>query len=401
MIINKPVIKIEGDKVEVSSVIEFLDKKHKLWYKADKKFAKYLNEDIDHFVVALLPMAMALNEDIEAKGNISPLLHYNISIYEGYFNFFFEDKMKKINVTAQKYEKSGKQTGKVLSAFSGGIDSFYTLLKNIKNKENRGYEITDILFIEGFDNYLKGSEKHFKQINEEYIILAKHFNINLITISTNIRDIIDPYLDWGMLSHGAVLASCGLILKKYASKFYMPSGFDYSFPIPWTSSPVVDHLLSTENFEIINHGAESKRIEKLEYISKYPIAQNHLRVCWAQASGPKNCENCEKCIRTIISLRLVGKLYNFKTFKTRIKDKDLIKKWRIRDKVSRHFALELMDYAKDKGEKNLYWYIKKQIAINDLKNSIEKTTLQPLYNSSHKAKKKYPAYKYIISKIKR
>lgn len=74
--------------------------------------------------------------------------------------------------------------------------------------------------------------------------------------------------------------------------------------MPWGSHPVTDPLWGTEAVEILHHGLEARRLDKLECLAGDAEALALLRVC------PRNtvysCGVCEKCLRTRVALRLLG-----------------------------------------------------------------------------------------------
>lgn len=98
------------------------------------------------------------------------------------------------------------------------------------------------------------------------------------------------------------------------------------------SSPWLYYCLSTENYRIQLFGADIDRIDKVKYISQFPVTYDNLQVC----RGPflfgrnkleyqyeKNCTfNCDKCRHTVLELIAAGKLDKYgKSF-----DLDLVQK---------------------------------------------------------------------------
>ena len=343
-------------------------------------------------------MAMSLGEDIIAQGRMSELLSYNLNLYQGYFAFFFKNEMKRIKITADRYEKYPSAGQATICPFSGGIDSFYTLLKNNKKTASiKNYFITHLLHVEGFEQNQEGNDDHYKKMRQGCLEVAQKMNLGLIVLRTNVRDLIDPYVNWGQRAHGAVLASCGLILKNYAARYYIPSTLDFRAPYVWASNPATDFLLSTENLEIIHHGAETTRIKKLEYIANFPICYDHFKVCWTE-KGMANCGHCDKCVRAIISLYMFGRLEKFTTFPKKF-NRATTKKWEIKTEIGRYFAREVLTYARQHYPK-FARRINRAIIMNHPKNIFRKWILAPLYRASYRAKEKYPFYRRLLSKLR-
>ena len=63
-------------------------------------------------------------------------------------------------------------------------------------------------------------------------------------------------------------------------------------------------------------GRTHRRVEKIEEIKNWELAQQNLRVCLhTQIDGNfLNCSRCEKCIRTMIPLYALGSMEKFQTF---------------------------------------------------------------------------------------
>lgn len=185
---------------------------------------------------------------------------------------------------------------RIATFFSGGVDSFYTLLKHQD-------EITDLIFVHGLDIRLNDTrlrEQTSKKLNEVATDLGK----NLIEIETNIREFIDPYVRWGPLGHGAALAAIGHLLYPVLQRIYIPATHTYSDLFPWGSHPVLDHFWSSESLEFIHDGCEATRLDKVSLLAKYDVALRSLRVCWQNPNSSYNCGQCEKCLRTMINLKV-------------------------------------------------------------------------------------------------
>jgi hypothetical protein len=131
-------------------------------------------------------------------------------------------------------------------------------------------------------------------------------------VSTNIREFIDLFVDWGSLGHGAALASVGLTLQNLFREIYIACGADYANLSPVGAHPLLDPLWSTERLSVIHDGCEATRLIKIQHIARFPITLKTLRVCYqthAQTAGSQlNCGRCEKCLRTMIGLHISGAL---------------------------------------------------------------------------------------------
>jgi hypothetical protein len=197
--------------------------------------------------------------------------------------------------------------------FSGGVDSFFTLLwHSDNNNSSKRFHINDLLCIWGFDVPLS-NQKAFFQMRERLEKVAFSFDKELIDIATNLRDTRWQKTDWGYLSHGCALVSVALSLEKRFSKILIGSTGGYKDLNPWGSHIITDPLLSTSMTEIIHDGAFFNRVQKTEFVAKSEVALKSLRVCWKSRSD-ENCCACNKCYRTMITLELLGELDRCSTF---------------------------------------------------------------------------------------
>src|SRR5690606_31766343 len=134
------------------------------------------------------------------------------------------------------------------------------------------------------------------------------------------------------------------------AQFYIPSSYtSTSYPRRGTH-PSLDPLLSTESLTFVHHGTELNRVNKLALISKDSESYSRLRVCWIQDLGLKNCGQCEKCIRTMLALKIHGKLPHYTTFEPQALDSEKVRGLKMRTHQARLFARELMKEAAKRGQ---------------------------------------------------
>lgn len=173
--------------------------------------------------------------------------------------------------------------------FSGGIDSFYSLVRNP--------EIGVLVFIAGFDIRLRNRET-WEAIVRSWRELAAEQGLRFIAVATNLRD--HPVLGrmrWARY-HGAVLAAATHLLRDEASRWLVSASYHVSNLMPWGSHPDLDHLWSGGGVQIIHYGAEVWRAEKLAAMADVPMVHRRLRVCYDDPRAEGNCGCCEKCVRT-------------------------------------------------------------------------------------------------------
>lgn len=200
-------------------------------------------------------------------------------------------------------------SGGVSLFFSGGVDSYYSLIKHRDEVEN-------LILVHGFD-VPSADAKTFAQAEAQASEGARLFGKRLIVVRTNMRweRPSDPpltNLSWEcphvpcgwMMMHGAAMAAVAHALSPNHGKVYIASSHSYADLHSWGSHPLLDPLWSSDTVQIVHDSGET-RIDKLRAVSQYSDALARVRVC-IESFGDKNCGVCEKCIRTMLGLRALG-----------------------------------------------------------------------------------------------
>jgi hypothetical protein len=318
-----------------------------------------VSDTADAFLAAGLFPAMKLDGNLTIEGTVSrKLLRATDTIQDIIKSWFPGYTSISIETESSHGGESTDQKG-VGAFFSGGIDSFYTLLKH-RN------EITTLIFMHGFDIQLDKHEfrkRAFKSVRE----VAAAFNKDLVEVETNLPESLEKisssFIPAGGDAHGAVLASIALLLSPQLKKVYIPASTPYYVLDPWGSHVLLDPLWSTEDVEIVHDGCEATRIQKAALVAQSDVALKNLRVCLFKPSEGLNCEQCEKCLRTMAELRAVGALDRCSSFRSQ---------------------LDLRTFSKIKIEKHLLYYLYQAtlqtVEMNGNDSELAKTLRQIIKN---------------------
>ncbi len=183
--------------------------------------------------------------------------------------------------------------------FSGGVDSFYSLLENLD-------EVTDLVFVHGFDIAID-DEAHARMVESRIRQVGKAMNKRVLCIRTNLRTRwLGNVGGWGEVAHGPAMAAVAHLLGPGFRRIIIAGSDNSEVPWPWGSHPDTDPLWSTSVLEFVHDHREVERIEKIRRITQHKTALNHIRVCWKNRDLKANCCRCEKCLRTMISLKALG-----------------------------------------------------------------------------------------------
>jgi hypothetical protein len=259
----------------------------------------------DPFLSSLLLSSMALGEDIYIDAPVSSKLLENISTIQNIVTSWFPE-LRRIQVSCSEvkiYSPYLHQKG-VGCFFSGGVDSWYSLLKNLP-------VVTHLILIHGAD-ISNDNLQAWQTAKTSVEKIAKELNKSLVLVETNFRATslyVEP--SWEIL-HGSFLGAVGLSVSHLVDKVFIPSTRPYNNLKAWGSHPLLDPLWSTEYLTFIHDGCEADRMEKVQnQVAKSPLALQNLRVCWQnyqRSIEAPNCCECEKCIRTMMELRACGVL---------------------------------------------------------------------------------------------
>jgi hypothetical protein len=337
-----------------------------LWYQFPDQYEPYLSLRADGFAATALLVSMYAGEDLTIRAPISPKLAYGLLEYRNIFHIWLPQLFRMIDIHYEKVEKPLQKSsgGAVASAFSGGVDSFYTLWSHLpENQAIPDARITHGFFIHGYDLRLD-EEDVYRSIARKYSALFQNLGLNLIQASTNAYQFAQLRIDWSLF-HGAPLIGAALLLSPLLQRFYVPAGFVYDELIPQGSSVLVDHLLSTEHLDIVHHGASTNRFEKITLLTQWPVTYDHLRVCANkhQSSALKNCSKCHKCIRTMAALSLLNALPNYTTFSPKLTLGDYFR-WGFQTHMNPIFAREIRKRAWQAGKVSLALEVGIAISIN-------------------------------------
>lgn len=304
-------------------------------------------------VEAALPLAllagMRLARPIHVKGTVSVKFIEGVrKVVDLFANSF--DGLSSIEITADEYIDCSKELVKPRTGcfFSGGVDSFYTLL-NMKS------EITDLIVVHGFDFSVEDKLRS-KEVSENVHAVANKLGKGVIEVACNPHPVLEDFGEWGRHGHGFALMAVGRTLSSELDAIVVPGSFSLAQQKPWGTWVESDYLFSDEVLTVLHHVDSSERIDKTIFIANDPMVQKCLRVCWKNVAGAYNCGVCEKCVRTMTALEILGVRDRFETFP---------QKWSpamvaaVEHELSgvKLFAKENLQYMRGRGYKNVWLYL--------------------------------------------
>lgn len=292
-------------------------------FNLDKEFFIEYSEDISAvpqsiavipFLCNILPVVWVMGAEIFIPELDKNFYEHVDEIKRGYIEMY-----PKMNfggkLTVEKIVDNGANflnSDKAAAFFSGGVDSFSTLINHIDERPT-------LLTLWGSDVKLQDF-KGWERVKNHAVKTAEQFKCKNLFIKSSFRQFLNEGIlsqvvyplandGWwhgfqhgiGIISHAAPYIYCNKI-----SKIYFASSFTERYKGMYTcaSDPSIDNYLHVGECQTIHDGYNFDRQDKIHIICEYRRKTNekiNLHVCWI-SDGGQNCCQCEKCYRTICAI---------------------------------------------------------------------------------------------------
>lgn len=299
------------------------------WFEFPAELADSISDSGNPWLVCLAPVAATLGESLRLALPVDRALAVNVSEVMAIWKHWYP-RLRVAPIVAPSETPLPTGRRKTAMFFSGGVDSFFTLLHN-EPPQNGGLPADDLIMIHGFDILLE-SEDAFTRHRRRLERVASETGKMLVPVSMNLRRTRLRDLPMAALWHGCALASVALLLEKRYERVLIAASNDIPNLGPWGSHPLTDPLLSTSSTAVVHDGAAFSRRDKLSFLTGFDVALRSLRVCSQDTS--ENCGACEKCYRNMIILDLLGALGRSATFPEKTLDLEKVSRifvrgWRL------------------------------------------------------------------------
>ena len=308
-------------KVRLHGSIESAEGARNVWFDLPNDADPGLTSSGDSWLSLLLPYAMQTGERIDLEHPVDPLLLENArQLAVTWHSWYPELKRPVIHAGTRRAKATA---GRTAQFFSGGVDSWFTLLRHTESTPRfpQVGEVDDLITVWGFDIPI-GRADEFEQLADSAREIAERLGKRHIVASTNLREQMQGAWRatwgprWGSLSHVAALATVTLFLERcYAQVKIGSTGLGTLHP--WGSHPMTDALFSTSATSFHHDHALYNRAQKMERIVESDYAVGKLKVCFADGTF-RNCSRCSKCHRTLMSFDVLGVLDKAASFDVEI-----------------------------------------------------------------------------------
>lgn len=275
------------------------------------------------FLANLIPIVWAYDAQIEINEIDKDFLMCLDEVKRSYTEMYPEIDFKgKIIVNKIVDNDISNVKNESMLFFSGGVDSFYSLINLYK-------ESPLLCTVWGIDMFFEDGEG-WNNVTSQVKETAQEFDLSYTFVKTSFRSILNydvlnanyakPNHEnwWHGFQHGiAIITHAAPIAYYYgirritlAATASMKSTEDYIC----ASTPIIDNNIKFCGCNCIHEGFESSRNDKIRKLCRFSEMTNkkmRFRVCWEQRNG-YNCCVCEKCTRTYMAILSEG--YNPNVF---------------------------------------------------------------------------------------
>jgi hypothetical protein len=260
------------------------------------------SDDASGFLCAVLPLAMLKGGDLTVEGPVSPLLASRLDELAVLYSTW-ERRMQPVTVDlAGGVVKEVTPSVSAASTLSRGVDSLFTAARDRHGPRR----LHGLIFGDHLEPF------HDDAVRAEEIAaataVADTLDLPLTVVDSNVRWLTDSFgTDWeDVLAAG--LAFVAHSVSAGFGSFTVPSADWYGTIDPCGSSPLLDHLYSTERLSIHHDTIAFTRSAKIRWLAAHaPELIGHLKVC-SSANRSDNCGRCRKCLYTMACLDLAGLL---------------------------------------------------------------------------------------------
>lgn len=322
---KKDTIRLSVNIHEEERPLPYKDKT--LWFELDNAFYKLLDtQTLDGPLIALLLLAMKQGKSIKLKAPVSKMLYSNLTEeIIPLLNRINPAVYKKIDLLAEAGFHDGSlffnQAKGVITGFSGGVDSFYTLAEHYYGEATAEKPaITHLLFNNVGAHGQKGAaedEQLFWKLFKNLEPFCTSVNLPFIAVNSNLDSILE--LDF-IKTHTFRNVAVAYLLQNGIHHFYYATTHPDNAPASEEvllklsadyisyAEPLLLPMLCSEHLTCTGSGGAAPRPTKTQAISKIEGTYKYLTVCVEELVDGRNCSVCFKCERTLLTLDILGVL---------------------------------------------------------------------------------------------
>lgn len=283
-----------------------------LWLSVERSVRPGASTDVlDGFVLAMLPTAMKLGQDLVVDGPMSERLAWSLNHYAIPLLATFSAMPNKIAVRAAEYVTRTPRPGRLRTGMgsSGGVDSLVVINELLTSSAPGGPKL-DLLVFNNFSRRRFRGGAAIAASVERVRAFAGELGLQFCEIRSNISQLNQvPFFH----SNVTVNAAGALMLQDLMECYAISAPYDFLDPRRDIGNlePALVPMLSTPALQMLSLGSTITREEKTAIVADLDYAPRYLDVCLETRPGKPNCGQCQKCLRTMLTLEVLGRLDRF------------------------------------------------------------------------------------------
>ncbi len=278
MLIQQPFIKTTATHTFLIALIkdEQNGTEKEIYFSVSNEYGKYLCDEVaDAFVVAMLLPALVSGQDIKISAPVSEMLYFHIENALTYTLSKVFGK-KPVHIYPDSLVTPGFQPKAVATGFSGGVDSFATVLYHTSSECPKSLQLTHLtLFNVGAYGNRPEAAKAFLNDSRRAQEFAREINLPLVLLDSNMS-LMQNQEDIFYFSTRFVnnIMAGALALQKLFNVYLLSSGVaaenlrvDAQHRDQGYYDVLLANFLSGSSTRFIISGSNMNRMDKIKYIT--------------------------------------------------------------------------------------------------------------------------------------
>lgn len=271
------------------------------------------------FLANMIPIAWFIGFEVQIS-EVDESFEKALKLLKEEFSKHFPAIKSKSNLKVDTLVKNIFSSDNSALLFSGGLDSFESLTRNL----NDNLYLVSVL---GADIEIQDTKRWtaFKNFNAEATIINDE---KILYVTSNLRTFYTYHVDllvdkswWGKIQHGMALISLIAPLSSVYNirTILIASSNTDEVSFGWGSTSETDEKVKWADQKTIHDGFHLRRTQKVDNIIKFAKATGNyikLRVCYSEWRNGYNCSRCPKCQRTMLGFIVSGENPNDYGFNT-------------------------------------------------------------------------------------
>ncbi|GAA3930576.1 hypothetical protein [Microbacterium soli] len=288
-----------------------------LWFSVQEEFSDLLSDRADHVLISLLMPAMKEGRDLHIGGTVTDALLHNANTDLQALLRMENPEFHAIRVTADSVAAPTPRALGVATGFSGGVDSFSTLVEYFWSVDApRSLRVTHLLNNNvGAHGHSEAATALWRARRAPLERIAVEIGLPFVAVDSNLDEHYPRigFVESVTMRNAAVphLLGAGIGHLHFASSLpfshvHVTGTGDISL-----LDTMLVPMLSTAGVTITSANSGQTRVQKTLSLIDVPEAR-HLDVCIdGDPTRTRNCSACPKCMRTMLTLEVGGYLEKF------------------------------------------------------------------------------------------